>query len=157
MDNRQLVQYQLTLSHRMVGRCVGDLADAEAARRPDGVLAPAVWHVGHLAAADLKFLEVAGIVPAVNVPDGYPALFRPGTGNAVDYPPLVEVAKTFDVTHEAILRAAAETNLNRALENSPGPFGTFGEMFSFTAAHRWYHIGKIASLRGLLGKPRPFG
>jgi len=157
VDNRALVQYQLALSHRMVGRCVGDLADWEAARRPDGVLAPAVWHVGHLAAADLKFLGVAGIVPAVNLPESYPALFRPGTGDAEDYPPLGEVAKTFHATHEAIVRAVAEANLDAAVENSPGPFATLGEMFSFTAAHRWYHIGKIASLRGLLGKPRPFG
>ena len=157
MDKRALVRYQLDLSHRMVGRCVGDLADAEAARRPDGALAPAVWHVGHLAAADLKFLAVAGVAPTVTLPDGYPALFRPGTGGAEDYPPLGEVATTFDATHEAIVRAAAEANLDTIVENSPGPFGTFGEMFSFAAAHRWYHIGKIASLRGLLRKPRPFG
>ena len=30
-------------------------------------------------------------------------------------------------------------------------------MFAFSNNHRWYHIGKITTLRALLGKPRLFG
>jgi DinB superfamily len=157
MDDRALIQYQLALTHRYVGRCVGDLSDADAVRRPGGLLAPAVWHVGHLALADLKFLEVAGVAPAIAVPDGYAALFRPGAGGEAEYPVLAEVTETFSGTHDALARAVAEADLDRALDNSPGTFATAAEMFSFTAAHRWYHIGKITSLRAFLGKPRLFG
>ncbi len=154
---RALIQYQLALSQRMVGRCVSDLTDAEAAHRPEGILAPAVWHVGHLAAANLKFLELAGAAPAVTLPEHYLALFRPGQGGAADYPPLRDVAGMFDVTSDALARVAAEAELDRAIQDAPGPFATFAEMCSFAAGHRWYHIGKITSLRALLGKPRLFG
>jgi hypothetical protein len=30
-------------------------------------------------------------------------------------------------------------------------------MFVVAGGHRWYHIGKITSLRALLGKPRILG
>jgi hypothetical protein len=154
---RALIQYQPTLSQRIVGRCVSDLTDAEAAQRPEGILAPAVWHVGHLAAANLKFLELADAVPTVTLPEHYLVLFRPGQGGAADYPPLRDVTGMFDATCDALARVAAEANLERPIQDAPGPFASFGEMCAFAAAHRWYHIGKITSLRGLLGKARLFG
>ncbi len=35
-------------------------------------------------------------------------------------------------------------------------FKTVGDVVSFATFHRGYHIGKICTLRALLGKPRLF-
>ena len=41
-----------------------------------------------------------------------------------------------------------------------GPLGLWKNaagLLGFANVHRWYHIGKINSLRALLGKPRALG
>ena len=88
------------------------------------------------------------------------SLFKTGSGGAADYPPLSEVVRAFDETQEALAHAAAEATLETPIEvpaGRPRVFTNIAEMFSFADAHRWYHIGKITSLRALLGKPRLFG
>ena len=74
-----------------------------------------------------------------------------------EYPPLTAVAKAFDGTHTALLRLAETARLDTRLETSGAPFSTIAELLAFACTHRWYHMGKIASLRALLDKPRPFG
>lgn len=160
MDDRALIQHQLTTSHQIVKHCLGDITQTEASRLPEDVLAPIVWQVGHLAVANRVFLERAGVTPATELPEQYAALFKTGTGGAADYPPLGEVVQAFDETHEALARAVTEAKLETPIEVPPGRprvFTNIGEMFSFADAHRWYHIGKITTLRALLGKPRLFG
>jgi uncharacterized damage-inducible protein DinB len=160
MDNRALIQHQLTTSHQIVKHCLGDITQTEASRLPEDVLAPIVWQVGHLAVSNRSFVERAGVTPATELPERYAALFKTGTGGAADYPPLSEVVQAFDETHEALTRAVTEARLETPIEVPPGRprvFTNIGEMFSFADAHRWYHIGKITSLRALLGKPRLFG
>lgn len=160
MDNRALIQYQLATSQQMLKRCLGDITEADAGTLPQGTLAPIVWQVGHLAIADKVFIERAGFTPGGELPERYATLFKTGTGGAADYPPLSEVVRAFDGTHEALTRAVTEAKLETPLEvpaGRPRVFTNIGEMFSFADAHRWYHIGKISTLRALLGKPRPFG
>ncbi len=160
MDDRALIQHQLATSHQIVKNCLGDVTEAEASKLPEAILAPVVWQVGHLAFSNKTFIERAGVSPATALPERYAALFKTGTGGAADYPPLSEVVKAFDETHEALARAVAEAKLETPIEVPPGRprvFTNLGEMFSFADAHRWYHIGKITSLRALLGKPRLFG
>jgi DinB superfamily len=160
MDDRALIQHQLATSHQIVKQCLGDITQPEANRLPEDVLAPIVWQVGHLAVANRNFIERAGVTPAAELPERYGALFKTGTGGAADYPPLSEVVQAFDQTHEALTRALMEARLETPIEVPPGRprvFTNIGEMFSFADAHRWYHIGKITSLRALLGKPRLFG
>jgi uncharacterized damage-inducible protein DinB len=160
MDNRTLIQHQLATSHQIVKHCLGDISEAEAGELPEALLAPVVWQVGHLAISNKAFIERAGGASAPALPERYAALFKTGTGGPADYPPLPEVVRAFDETHEALTRAVAEAKLETPIEVPPGRprvFTNVGEMFSFADAHRWYHIGKITSLRALLGKPRLFG
>jgi hypothetical protein len=70
---------------------------------------------------------------------------------------LGHLAVTFDATHDALLGAVAEADLAVANEGRLDVWNNVGELFAFSVAHRWYHIGKINSLRALLGKPRLFG
>ena len=160
MDQRSLIQQRLATSQHMLKRALGDIGEAEASALPEAKLAPIVWQVGHLAVSDTFFIQRAGATPSTKLPEAYAALFKTGTGGATDYPPLSEVVKCFDETHEALVHAAAEANLDTPLEvpaGRPSVFTNMGEMFAFADSHRWYHIGKIASLRSLLGKARPFG
>jgi len=160
MDKRTLIQHQLATSHQILKHCLGDISEAEAGEIPDALLSPVVWQVGHLAVSNKLFIERAGGAPAPALPERYAVLFKTGTGGSADYPPLPEVVHAFDETHEALARAVAEATLDAPLEVPPGRprvFTNVGEMFSFADAHRWYHIGKITSLRALLGKPRPLG
>ena len=157
MDNRALIQHQLAISHQTVKRTVNDIADGEASRLSTAALAPVVWQVGHLAVANTNFLQRAGISSTAALPERYSTLFKTGTGGAADYPSLTEVVKAFDETHEALMRAVSEANLETSTEGPGGLWKNFGQMFAFADAHRWYHIGKITSLRALLGKPRLFG
>ena len=157
MDDRALILYQLALSQGMVRRCIDDITDAESGTRPNAKLAPVVWQVGHLALADVQFAGFAGTPLDVPLPNAYADLFRQGTGGVSEYPPLTAVAKTLDATHTALLRLAEKARLDTRLETSGAPVSTVAELLAFVCTHRWYHMGKIASLRGLLDKPRPFG
>jgi len=157
MDNRDLIQHQLAVSHQTVKHCLNDIAEGEAGRLPEAILSPVIWQVGHLAFANTNFIQRAGATSGTALPERYAALFKTGTGGAADYPSLGEVVKAFDDTHAALMRAVAEADLEGAAEGPRGMWKNFGEMFSFADAHRWYHIGKITSLRALLGKPRLFG
>lgn len=102
-------------------------------------------------------MQRASVTSGTTLPERYPELFKTGTGGTANYPSLREVVKTFDDTHEALMRAVAEAKLDASGEGPHGLWKNYGEMFSFANAHRWYHIGKITSLRALLGKPRLFG
>jgi hypothetical protein len=160
MDDRALLQYQLATSQQILKRCLGDITETDATALPEGILAPIVWQVGHLALTNRYFVERAGVTPAGKLPEPYGALFRTGTGGVADYPPLSEVVQVFDETQEALTRAVTEATLETPIEvpaGRPRVFTNIGEMFSFADAHRWYHIGKITTLRALLGKPRLFG
>ena len=157
MDSRALLQNQLSTSHQIVKQCVTDIADGETGRQPAGSLSPVIWQVGHLAVSNVNFITRAGATSGPELPERYIALFKTGTGGAAAYPPFAEVMKAFDDTHEALMRVVAEANLDTPAEGPRGIWKNVGEAFAFSNAHRWYHIGKINSLRALLGKPRLFG
>jgi len=157
MEDRALIQQQLAVSHQIVKHCLGDVNEGEAGRLPAPTLSPVIWQVGHLAVTNSNFIQRAGVTSGTTLPERYPELFKTGTGGAADYPSLSEAVKAFDETHEALMRAVAETKLDASSEGPRGLWKNYGEMFSFANAHRWYHIGKITSLRALLGKPRLFG
>jgi uncharacterized damage-inducible protein DinB len=152
VEPKDLLRYALEATRDRVIRCLEDLSEEEARRVVQG-LSPVVWQVGHLAQADGVLLRRAG-APAP-VPEAYAALFGPGTGGQADYPPLSQVRTVFETTHEALLRLLDGAALERPVD-APH-YRSVGEMLAFSAYHRGYHIGKMATLRALLGKPRLFG
>lgn len=155
MDDRALIQQQLALSHRLLKHTLSDISDEDARRIPLPAVSPIVWQAGHLAFVNNNFAgRSAG---RGGVPEKYAALFATGTGGPADYPRLDAVLAVLDESQQALLGAVAEADLMIARE---GPFGAWknvAEMFAFSNSHYWYHIGKITTLRALLGKPRLFG
>ena len=157
MDTRSLIQNSLGASHQIVKQTLSEVSDEEARRMPDATLSPIVWQLGHLAVSNMNFIQRAGATSATALPERYPGLFKTGTGGTADYPSLTEVVKAFDDSHDALMRVAAEVNLEAPNEGPRGLWSDVAGAFAFSNVHRWYHIGKVASLRALLGKPRLFG
>ena len=138
-------------------RSLGEISDDEAHRVLDDSLAPMTWQVGHLAWADLYLLKAAGASPSVTLPDSFVELFKTGTGGRAAYPPLETVQRAFDDAHGAVMKAAADLDPDSPRESSHGLWKTSGGVLLFLNNHRWYHVGKMTSLRAMLGKPRVFG
>ena len=127
---------------------MGDLTDDEMQRAPAGGLSPVIWQVGHVAVSDAFFARLCG--SDVTVPEGFDALFGRGTGGVKTYPPFAEI-KTYYERMQAALEAIAQSaEMGRAVESKN--FKTVADALSFNCFHRGYHIGKMCTLRGLLGR-----
>jgi hypothetical protein len=90
-------------------------------------------------------------------PARYVDLFKAGTGGEAAYPPLEEVLAYAVTAHEALFAAAWEADYTKPAESERGNFHTVGQMLIFANQHRGYHVGKMTTLRALLGKPILFG
>jgi len=152
VESRDVIRFGLTASFTRVLRCVEDVSEAEAGQLPNN-LSPMIWQLGHLALSDGGFFRLAGgTSPA---PDSFKGFFRTGSGGAADYPPLSDVKPVFEAAQRELERLAQSADLAQRVESRN--FATIGEMLVFAAYHRGYHIGKMTTLRALLGKPRLFG
>jgi hypothetical protein len=163
MDDRALLQHQLTVSQQILKRSLHGISEEEARSTPNS-LSPIVWQAGHIALGDfgfargdLGFVVGADVAPAGILPDNSAALFKTGTGGAAAYPPFGDVVGSVDASHDALVRAVAEADLSTPNKGPGGLWNTRAEAFAFAVTHRWYHVGKINTLRALLGKPRLFG
>lgn len=149
---RELITYGLETTYARVVMCVDDLSEEDARERPSR-LTPVIWQLGHLVIRDSGYLTRAG--GSIEIPAAYEAIFKMGTGTAVDYPMLAEVRRYFETVQRGLLDAARSTDLAKPVEGRS--YRTAGEVLTFTAYHRGYHVGKMTTLRALLGKPRLFG
>ena len=148
MDAKAHVTQMLNLSHNRVREAIDGVSDADARRVMAGKLTPIVWQVGHLALVDGAYVRRAG--GESPVPARYAELFKQGSGGEQDYPPLSEVWSVFDSTHRALADRAADADYDKPVDSPT--YKTIGDMLLYSSYHRGYHIGKIMSLRGLLGK-----
>lgn len=150
--DRDYVGFGLAATSTRALRCVDDVGDEEARQSLHG-LSPIIWQLGHLALADEGFLKRAG--RALEIPGSYRELFATGTGGTAEYPSLAQVRSVFEIANRALEMMAREADLAQALDARN--YKTIGEMLVFAAYHRGYHIGKMTTLRALIGKPRLFG
>lgn len=152
MDIRDAIQYGLTATYARMLRSVEDVSDIEARQVPHN-LSPLVWQLGHLALTDGGFLRLSGgISPA---PESFKGFFRTGSGGPADYPSLADVKAVADAAPRDLLQIARLGELSQRVESRT--FASIGEMLMFAVYHRGYHVGKMTTLRALLGKPRLFG
>lgn len=148
MDTRELFHTQLQSSGRTMLGVTKDLTDEEGARRPQG-LAPVVWQVGHIAYYDAHLIsEIEGGTP--DVPEEYAELFQQGSSGDATFPPLSEVRAVAEQVQAKLL--ALDVDPFQPLDGG-SLYSNVGGAFMFTQLHRGWHIGKIMTLRALLGKP----
>jgi DinB superfamily len=151
-----LIQQQLGLSHGILKHTLSDMSEDDAQRIPQLGLSPVVWQVGHLAYVNYT-LALGPEAARTRVPERHPALFATGTGGKAGYPAFGTILATLEDSHAALRAAVAEADLTTPNEGPFGAWHNFAEMYAFANNHYWYHIGKITTLRALLGKPRLFG
>ena len=135
-------------TNRILLRTLGDLTNDEAQRSPVSGLSPVIWQVGHLAASDAYFAGLCG--SGITLPDGFGALFGRGTGGVKAYPSLAEVTPLYERAHAALEAVVQSAELGREVDSKN--FKSVADTLSFACFHRGYHIGKICTLRGLLGR-----
>lgn len=124
------------------------ISEEEAVARPQD-LAPILWQIGHIAYYEaLLAAEVEG--GEADVPENYGDLFKQGSEGAGEFPPLAEVVEQLKRSQAATLRLL-DGDLDAPLAGEP-LYTTLGGALLFTHYHRGYHLGKIMTLRGLLGK-----
>jgi hypothetical protein len=148
MDEKTYVTYMLGVSHDRLREAVNGVSEADARRVLAGKLTPIVWQVGHLAMVDGNYVRRTG--GESPVPARFAELFKQGSGGEQDYPPLAEVWNVFDATHRALVDGAGGADYQKPVD-APS-YKTIGEMLMYASYHRGYHIGKIMTLRSLLGK-----
>ena len=153
MDMQHLLLAQLQATHERVLRCVRDLSDEEVCRSPTGNLTPIMWQVGHLAFTDERC--ALRVDRPTTLPASYEALFKGGTSGQATYPPLSEVTAAFTTAQRTLEDIVKTVDFSRPVDARA--YSTVGEMLVFACYHRGYHVGKMATLRALLGKPRLFG
>ncbi|OUN01717.1 MAG: hypothetical protein BAA04_12740 [Firmicutes bacterium ZCTH02-B6] len=147
---RDEIKNQLHFTAQWLRQSLRDVSEEDATARPQG-LVPIVWHVGHMAYYDAWLVQdVAG--GELLVPAGYRELFRQGSTGDGPLPPLQEVYDAFCRANEGMIRLAETADLDKAADGG-NEYGTVGGALTFMNLHRGYHIGKISTLRALLGKP----
>ncbi len=147
---REELKKQLEYTAAWLGQALADLSEEDGAARPQG-LAPIVWQVGHVAYYDAWLVrEVAG--GELLVPAEYGQLFRQGSTGEGPLPALAEVRAEFQRAHQGLVHLAETADLNQPADGGI-EYSTVGGALSFMNMHRGYHIGKVFTLRALLGKP----
>jgi hypothetical protein len=142
----------------------GDFTEVEASQPAGDGRAPnpLLWQLGHLACTEEDVAELfsVGPVPAPLVPGSLRAVCATGSPAPTPdtpYPPLAVLWTLLDRTHErllGVLDAASPAELDRP-PRAPHPyFHSLGQAIYEAALNENYHIGQIAALRKLLGKPR---
>jgi hypothetical protein len=152
VEIQDVIQYGLTATYTRMLRSVEDVSDVEARQIPHN-LSPLIWQLGHLALSDGGFFRLSGgVSPA---PESFKGFFRTGSGGPADYPSLTDVRTVAEAVQRELMQLAKLGELSQRVESRN--FTTVGEMLIFAGYHRGYHVGKMTTLRALLGKPRLFG
>jgi DinB family protein len=141
-----------------------DFSEAEASQPGDGGTAPnpLAWQLGHLACVeeDVASLFSEDSAPAPLVPAalrGVCATGAPSPNPQTRYLPLGELWTLLDRTHErllAVIDAAEPADFDRPPRVKNPYFNSLGQGVYEAALHENYHVGEIAALRKVLGKPR---
>jgi len=149
MKLTEVLPRQLDLSARRLLETLDGVTPAEAAARPDGLI-PAIWHVGHVGVHHSYILRHVGYGP--DIPEGWEEIFRKGSDGSGPYPRLDEVTAWFQSVREQIVRLAGEEE-RYSVPMEGAAWSTVGEALIWAHNHCGYHVGKVSTLRALLGKP----
>lgn len=148
MNTQELFRTQLHSSGRLILEVTKDLTEEEAAARPQE-LTPIVWQVGHLTYYDAFLVSrVRGGTP--DVPEEYAELFKQGSSGDGSFPPLADVRAVAERVHANVLELV-EVDAFQPLDGG-SLYSNLGGALMFTQMHRGWHVGKIMTLRALLGK-----
>jgi len=145
---RDVFLMEINRTNRILLRTLEDLSADELQRSPVTGLSPVIWQVGHVAATDAYFAGMCGA--DLTLPEAFTGLFGRNTGGAKPYPGLGDVKAVYEAGQQALEALTQSAEMGRAIESKN--FKTVADALSFNCFHRGYHIGKICTLRALMGR-----
>jgi hypothetical protein len=145
---RDIFLMEINRTNRILLRTLEDLSADELQRSPVSGLSPVIWQVGHVAATDAYFARMCGA--DVTLLEEFTGLFGRNSGGAKPYPGLADVKPVYEMGQQTLEALSQSAEMGRAIESKN--FKTVADALSFNCFHRGYHIGKICTLRALMGR-----
>ena len=148
--------YQFNLQNAQ--RLVADVAAAQMASQPGGVINHPAWSLGHLVVSSNHLGQFLGLESSL--PDGWSKTFKTGgepSGELSAYPTKNELLDALTSQHARNTEAIKIFDTARFAEPHPNEntrkyFPSIGDMVIFMmTAHEMNHLGQIAAWRRAMG------
>lgn len=154
---------RIEMARRRVKEFTADLTADEWFRHPAEFTTHVAWQVGHLAVSQynlcLRRLRGRTKEDMTLIPDSFIEHFKLGSrpvAGAENYPPIAEIKRVFDAVHAQTLQelsALTDEELDVPVEQPHPVFKTKLGAVDYAPSHEMVHVGQIALLRRLMGKP----
>ncbi len=154
---------RLEMARRRVEDFTDDLTPDEWFWHPAEFTTHVAWQVGHLAVSEynlcLRRLRGRTQADETLIPDSFIEHFKLGSkpvAGSENYPPIAEIQRVSGAVHAQTLRelaALTDEELDVAVEQPHPVFQTKLGAVDYAPSHEMVHVGQIALLRRLMGKP----
>lgn len=159
MNTKDLLRYNINLSHGVTKAYLDDVTDDEMLVRAVPGSNHLAWQLGHLVASERSLLEAIGAdVP--DLPDGFAETHGKENVGSDDPSEFLSKAEYFQLMErmhkaaEAKIDATDEAGLDAPTpENLRSFLPTVGSILLMAGSHEMMHSGQIAAIRRKLGKP----
>ena len=159
MNVKDLLHYNVTLSHNITKTYLGDITDEEMLVRAVPGSNHLAWQLGHLVASERSLLEAIGVdVP--DLPEGFVEKHGKENTDSDDPSEFLSKSEYFELMDQ--MHQAADAAIDKTDEaglDVPTPeklrsfFPNVGAVLLMMGGHEMMHSGQIAAIRRKLGKP----
>jgi hypothetical protein len=159
MNAKDLLRYNIGLSHNVTKAYLEDVTEDEMLVRAVPGSNHLAWQLGHLVASERSLLAAIGAdVP--DLPEGFAETHGKDNTESDDPSQFLEKAEYFALMET--MHAAADAAIDKIDEaglDAPAPeemrgfFPTVGSILLMTGTHEMMHAGQIAAIRRKLDKP----
>ena len=162
MTAKDAIRQSFKVSEFVFNSFLEDLSDADLLLRPAPKANHIAWQLGHLIAAENRFLKAAGGTP-IELPAGFEDKHSPETSH-VDPPQgfltkaeYLDMFKQVRAATHAALENMADADLDRPMTGNLAKMcPTAGALLLLCANHVGMHAGQFTVVRRILGKPVKF-
>ena len=159
MNVKDLLHYNVTLSHNITKTYLGDITDEEMLVRAVPGSNHLAWQLGHLVASERSLLEAIGVdVP--DLPEGFAEKHGKENTDSDDPSEFLSKSEYFELMDQ--MHQAADAAIDKTDEaglDLPTPeklrsfFPNVGSVLLMAGSHEMMHAGQMAAIRRKLGKP----
>jgi hypothetical protein len=160
MSPNDALKLSLNMSDFIINSYIGDLSDADLLIRPVPGMNHIAWQLGHLIAAEHRFVEMVKPGSCPELPAGFDAAHTKET-TTIDDPakfyPLAKYQELWQAQRAAtlaVLDSVSEADMDTtAPEKYPEWAPTIAALLAMGGTHALMHCGQFVAVRRLLGKP----
>ena len=159
MDVKDLLHYNVTLTHNITKAYLGDITEQEMMVRAVPGSNHLAWQLGHLVASERSLLEAIGAdVP--DLPEGFAEKHGKENTDCDDPSEFLSKSEYFELMEQ--MHKAADAAIDKTDEaglDAPTPeklrsfFPNVGSVLLMSGSHEMMHAGQMATIRRKLGKP----